>query len=149
MPWCALVAQGANRCLPLSMAFCDAASPYPTLPLPLTLSDFHCLFIIAQRLRASLLLLLIQCWKMSSQILLERILADGLKHKNSGVEAQTHSLHRLYDCQRVCASLSAVMHGHVCACVRVSVRVCPWPRLLSWVTQTPPVMPAYLHRKQE
>lgn len=36
MPWCALVAQGANRCLPLSVAFCDASPLSLSLLLSLT-----------------------------------------------------------------------------------------------------------------
>lgn len=85
-------------------------------PPPLSLSYFLCLSS-SVRLRASLLSLLIQCWKMSSQILLERILADGLKHKWWGGQTQAWSAQsaRLYDCQCVCASLFAVMHRYVCA----------------------------------
>ena len=52
--------------------------PPSLTPYSLPMSRSHSL---GEAIRASLLSLLIQCWKMSSQILLERVLADGLRHK--------------------------------------------------------------------
>lgn len=41
MPSSALVAQGANRCLPLAVAFCEAALPLSLLlPVPLVESVY-------------------------------------------------------------------------------------------------------------
>ena len=97
MPSSAPVAQGANGCLPPAVAFCETSCSPPVSP-PLT----SCVSSAAS-IRANLLSLLIQCWKMSTQILLERILADGLKHKwwggRGGCE-QTCSL-RPCDCKTV------------------------------------------------
>lgn len=74
------VTRGANGWLPLTMAFCGAASPphhtHPNLPF-----TSHPSWSLCICLHACLLSLLIQCQKMSSQIGLQRIWADGLMRK--------------------------------------------------------------------
>lgn len=87
-------------------------------------SHFLCLSS-SIHLRASLLSLLIQCWKMSSQILLGRILADGLMHK-WWEEEQTH---RLWVCACTTVWLSACMCAFVfveCVHCMCDVCLCVW-----------------------
>lgn len=108
MPSCAPVAQGANRCLPRPVAFCETSRFPPFSPF------FHCLSSSIHQC-ASLLSLLIQCWKMSSQILLERILADGLKHKWWGKE-RTRRL-RAHICTATWLSVCVHWGLRVCVCV--------------------------------
>lgn len=116
MPSCAPVAQGANRCLPRPVAFCETSRFPPFSPF------FHCLSSSIHQC-ASLLSLLIQCWKMSSQILLERILADGLKHKWWGKE-RTRRL-RAHICTATWLSVCVHWGLRVCVCV------CVWLHLES------------------
>lgn len=72
------VTRGANGWLPLTVAFCGAASPHShhSLFYPLAPSWSICICLHAYQLS-----LLIQFRKMSSQIRLQRILADGLMRK--------------------------------------------------------------------
>lgn len=123
MPWCALVAQGANRCLPLSVAFCDAPPPlYLSLLLfltsPVSLSS-PSVYVLAYFL----------CWfsvgKCQVRFCLRGFWQMGWSTKQwrGGADTQSAPTVRLSACVR--ASLSAVMHGHVC--VRASMRVCVAP----------------------
>lgn len=129
MSSCAPVAWGANRCLPLPVAFCETRCFSPRLPLFLSLTYFLCLSS-SMRLRARLL--------CSADSVLGNVKSD-LAWENFGrwVEAQmmeertdtqAQSVHPP-DCitASVCALMFAVMYMYMCACIGLA---------LSWVTYT-------------
>lgn len=122
---------GANRCLPLSVAFCDASLHPSTSSSP-------------SRYRRPPS----RSPALSADSVLENVKSDFAREVffflfifGRRVEEQTmHGLHRLYGCQRV-----SFLQRHPATFVCVSARVLG----LVLSHTTPPVMPAYLHCQQE
>lgn len=116
MPLCALVAQGANRCLPPPVAFCEAAPPSPP-PLISCVSLAVTVYVLAY----------FPCWfsvgKCQVKFCLRGFWQMGWSTNDGGgvrqTQAQSTKSARLYDCQCVCASLFAVMHRYVYAWARL------------------------------
>lgn len=120
MPWCALVAQGANRCLPLSVAFCDAA-PRPPLYLSLLLSLTSPVSLSSASVYVLAYFL---CWfsvgKCQVRLCLRGFWQMGwsTKQRRGGADTQSAPTVQLSACVRISFCSDARPRVCTCVCVR-------------------------------